>query len=130
MSVIPYTADEIVAAFKRITCKAADARTSMRPNPFDQRCTLLLSRSITVDTSVYLYKPTSMEECYQVIANGTNGTTGVHTSSWEIYNMALKYLTHVYGSKPHDEDDDCVIWEVCAPGNCGKCRMTEYCHCD
>ena len=71
-----------------------------------------------------------MDDPYLVLANGPYGTTGVHTSSWEIYNTALKYLTKVYGAKPDDEDHECVLWEVYAPGNCGKCRMTDYCHCD
>ena len=130
MSVVQYTTDEMIAAMKRMTCKTADERAATFRSPFDERSTLLLSRSVTVDTCVYLYKPATMDDPYLVLANGPYGTTGVHTSSWELYNAALKYLTKVYGEKPSDEDHECVFWEVYAPSDCGKCRLTDYCHCD
>ena len=80
-------------------------------SPFDERSTFILSPLMTDDCSVFLYKPCADDRSYEVTLSSA-GTIGVHVSTQELYEAALKYLSHIYGSKPHDEDHECVLWEL------------------
>ena len=117
----------LLTAFKRLNFNAIAAKAV--ESPFNERATFLLSPLMADDCTVYLFKPCDSCEPYTVTTNAT-GTVGVYVATQELYDAALSYLKYIYRSKPHDEDHECVLWEVEAKGICGKCRVNEYCHCD
>ena len=40
------------------------------------------------------------------------GALDIHTATWEAYIRAQIYLTQIYASRSHHEDDECVLWRM------------------
>jgi hypothetical protein len=87
-------------------------------SPFNEMTTFLLSPMMAGKQCIFLYRAgmgdqsfvADYEAEYNVVANLTMGTIGIHTATEQIYEVIVNYLTGLYGPC-HDSDDECLIWE-------------------
>jgi hypothetical protein len=85
----------------------------MNLRPFDARSTLMIDPRFSKDYSIFHNKSdeTVGPKTYEIRARPQWGTLGIHTNTRAAYRAAYDYICSIYGL-PHDEDDECVLWEM------------------
>jgi hypothetical protein len=87
-------------------------------SPFDAIFTAILDPKHAKNFSLFLYKPVgasrgeAVQKPYTLNVRPRDGTIGIHTHTYQGYKDALAYLSAIYLSGPHDEDEECHMWEI------------------
>jgi hypothetical protein len=90
--------------------------STMNKSPFDAKQTRLIDPRFTKDYTVFLYKSDmpGPKNIFNIQIRSDQGTMGIHANTRAAYMAGYNYICSIYGL-PHDEDDDCVMWEMADP---------------